>query len=439
MKNNSSKDLTRMYLSEIKLTNFRSFRETETKLSEIVIFIGRNGEGKSNLLEAIRFLRTIATFGIDAGIQTVGGAKYFARLEGNQPQFPVNVSFRVDFDPPLHFPQDPTTSLDAATYTLTIKNPNNTHNNGVSLNYVWEETITLENVQTRDSADTSPIRIIVSQSSNDPDAPAQVLSESLVRTSSHDKLLSKLFPTDQRVWINHQWGSNRPVQISLLQSVQTSPLNFWLSANVFFFDPDPNQAKRIIDPIGLLTLTEDGNNLAEVIRALEPNQIEQLNTYCRTLFPRILGIEPMDLGDGRWTWSLREQNGNTFPARFLSPGMVRGIILLVALVQATGSACLILEEPERFLDPSLLAPLMAIIQDVVKTQKCQVIFTTQSPEILAHVNVDRVYWIRRDDEWSVINHPATDERLRDWVQDLGIANLYIDDFIDTVVKERPRE
>src|ERR1700693_1790206 len=49
-----------MIISRLVLKNWRNFRSAEIGLTERVFIVGPNASGKSNLLDAVRFLRDIA-------------------------------------------------------------------------------------------------------------------------------------------------------------------------------------------------------------------------------------------------------------------------------------------------------------------------------------------------------------------------------------------
>ena len=48
-----------MVITNLKLKNWRNFRNAEINLSQISYIVGPNASGKSNLLDVFRFLRDI--------------------------------------------------------------------------------------------------------------------------------------------------------------------------------------------------------------------------------------------------------------------------------------------------------------------------------------------------------------------------------------------
>lgn len=48
-----------MYISRIKLFNWKNFHDCEVALSERCFIVGANATGKSNFLDVIRFMRDI--------------------------------------------------------------------------------------------------------------------------------------------------------------------------------------------------------------------------------------------------------------------------------------------------------------------------------------------------------------------------------------------
>ena len=52
-----------MLITHVKLKNWRNFRTLDVPLHETTYVLGPNASGKSNLLDAFRFLRDLATAG----------------------------------------------------------------------------------------------------------------------------------------------------------------------------------------------------------------------------------------------------------------------------------------------------------------------------------------------------------------------------------------
>ncbi len=76
-----------MFISRIKLYNWKNFNNVEVELPERVFIVGANASGKSNFLDAIRFLRDIVTSGIGfqhAVIVERGGLKKIRSLSARK-------------------------------------------------------------------------------------------------------------------------------------------------------------------------------------------------------------------------------------------------------------------------------------------------------------------------------------------------------------------
>lgn len=53
----------KMYISRVKLYNWKNFRECDVRLSERCFVVGANATGKSNFLDVFRFLRDVVKEG----------------------------------------------------------------------------------------------------------------------------------------------------------------------------------------------------------------------------------------------------------------------------------------------------------------------------------------------------------------------------------------
>ena len=73
-----------MYVERLRLTDFRNYRDLDLALPKgLVVFLGRNAQGKSNLLEAVMLVATSRSFRTSTEREVVrwGTINHFARIE----------------------------------------------------------------------------------------------------------------------------------------------------------------------------------------------------------------------------------------------------------------------------------------------------------------------------------------------------------------------
>ncbi|MCX5846269.1 MAG: AAA family ATPase [Deltaproteobacteria bacterium] len=91
-----------MYITNLKLKNWRNFHEAEIHLTQTSYVIGPNASGKSNLLDVFRFLRDVckpAGGGLQKAVKDRGGIKKLRCLHARRdPEVKIEVFFgeRVD-------------------------------------------------------------------------------------------------------------------------------------------------------------------------------------------------------------------------------------------------------------------------------------------------------------------------------------------------------
>jgi len=88
-----------MRISEIRLENWKNFRLAEVQLQRRMFVIGPNAAGKSNFLDAIRFLREISDpeGGFQRAVKSRGGVSQIRCLHARkQPKIAVDVQLEID-------------------------------------------------------------------------------------------------------------------------------------------------------------------------------------------------------------------------------------------------------------------------------------------------------------------------------------------------------
>ncbi|MBN1428205.1 MAG: AAA family ATPase, partial [Anaerolineae bacterium] len=91
-----------MRISNVRLENWRNFQEVDVPLAYRAFLIGPNASGKSNFLDAFRFLRDIVTpgGGFEASVNTRGGVSRIRNLAARrQPDVVVDVKLQEQDQP----------------------------------------------------------------------------------------------------------------------------------------------------------------------------------------------------------------------------------------------------------------------------------------------------------------------------------------------------
>lgn len=70
----------RVTVEEIRLRNFRAFENARLSLSDLTFIVGRNGAGKSSLLDAVDLLREAVTDNLEDALDRRGGLLAVRRL-----------------------------------------------------------------------------------------------------------------------------------------------------------------------------------------------------------------------------------------------------------------------------------------------------------------------------------------------------------------------
>jgi predicted ATPase len=165
-------------------------------------------------------------------------------------------------------------------------------------------------------------------------------------------------------------------------------------------------------------LNEDGSNLAlyaQHLYAEHPDLFAKLLKRMAERVPGVAEVTPEDTGDGRIALRFKDaafEKG--FLARYVSDGTIKMFAYLALLADPDPHPLLCIEEPENQLYPNLL-PILAeefSAYTQARHHQAQVFVTTHSPDFLASVPLDSIYWLRKSMGFTTIERAADDEQLR---------------------------
>ncbi|NAS24668.1 AAA family ATPase [Herbidospora sp. NEAU-GS84] len=168
------------------------------------------------------------------------------------------------------------------------------------------------------------------------------------------------------------------------------------------YQPDPVRMRNAADEADRGALRSDGGNLAAVLGRLHGTSVfDDLVNDFLALTPDVVGIEPyLDERRGEWLFDVLVDGEGKVASRLLSDGTLRILGFLAALHDPDHPGVILVEEIENGLHPSRLAELLQRIERRVtdfndpaslNEPLRQVIMTTHSPVV-----VSELYRLRRE-------------------------------------------
>ena len=342
-----------MRIERLSLKNWRNFKSVETAVGSRLLVVGPNASGKSNLLDALRFLRDITTIGggLQHALSVRGGLKRVRCLAArnyNHGWVGIELDMRAQDDGPswvyeLHFTAEP---------------------RGRHRPIVRREIVRKGN------------RTIIER----PDRNDEEDQERLTQTAL------------EQVNTNREF---RPIA-EFLKGVRYLHL-----VPQIIRDPELSQGRER-DPFGGDFLVR----LAETRKSTRESRLRRINAALRIAVPQLdeLSLERDEAGRPHlaarykhWRKQGAKQNERDF-----SDGTLRLIGLLWMIQEGSGKKghVVLLEEPELSLHTAIVRQLPTILYRAAKGKRSQFILSTHSTEMLKDpgLGLDEIILLKPGDE-----------------------------------------
>lgn len=384
-------------IKNIKLNNFRSYRELDLPLSNLNVLVGRNGSGKSNFLSLFDLLGSIADGELNAFLRrrigTFGDLRHYRAVDND------TVSWEVEFDSEHNGSLYYSIELGArppAGYTILSEKLERPPKPGYENRYRFLEVrnghMTILKAYDRgDESDESAATFenaaqepILPQLRNEARYPAQVEAHRYLR--------------DLHVF---QGFGDRE-----LENVRSA------------------QLLDVVDP---LRLTPDGSNLISVLNALMQDaryddMLEQLYDVMQAAFPDFKQFDLSPAGGGRATLAYRSRDvGRSVSAHLMSDGQLRFLGLLMLLMLPDPPHLIAIDEPEIGMHPKMIDVFAKIVKETA--QRTQVIISTHSPQLLDRLPAESLLVVECREGVSTIK-PLDQEAISLWLDDYAPGYLW---------------
>lgn len=327
-----------VFLNRVQVRNYKSIADCDVELGRLTLLVGRNGAGKSNFLDALRFVSDGLETSLDHAIKSRGGIAAVRRISTGHPR---NFTIALDLELPEHH----------AEYYFEIGS------------------------QPKGGFVVKQERLRLSGYDGRPRHEYDIV-EGSVRSTTAATLPP---PATDRLFLVIASGlaEFRPAYDAL--------------TSMGFYNLNPDQIKEVQKPDAGELLRRDGSNLASVVSRLtedRPEVKQRVQDYLTQIVPEIVDFQRAPIGHHETLEFRQRMTGSEHPWRFyagsMSDGTLRTLGILVAAMQLVSRQDPIrlvgIEEPETALHPAATGALMDALREAA--QSTQIVATTHSPDLL---------------------------------------------------------
>lgn len=359
----------------IKIKNFRSL-DVDLQLEPLTVLVGRSGTGKTNVVDALRFLRSALS-------ATESGWNPDDNILSAAAQGSVSLAFEVTFRLPSR--------TDEFRYSIEWRDVNR---NGKSREVAESLHVNNAPVFDRTGADWAVNHAGAHDASWNFGVPLLGrLFECRVATQAWEVLTNGVGCYD---FPGYVLGSNT---------------NGYGHAPEFAFTG----------------LSDDASNYTDILRSWQAgmadiDSIDAVLAALRQLNPSIefFRIDPTDRDRVSVTHAISGIR-RVFPLPTESEGMRRFLAHMLAIYQTPPKQLLVFEEPEKGIHPGALGVLADEFTSCAERKRSQVLLTTHSPDLLEHFNVENIRVVEMTNHVTSIGRvsEAQNEAVREQLLNTG--------------------
>lgn len=330
-----------MFITHIKLKNWRNFRSLSVPLSETTYILGPNASGKSNLLDALRFLRDVSKpkgGGLQTAVAERGGISKLRCLHARKdPEVSIDVEML-----------DPSSNKNRWRYLLSFK----AEGKGAQRIIISEEKVWLNGILK--------------------------LNRPNLKDNKDNLLLTQ----------THLEQIQTNVEFRELADFFSETTYLHLVPQLLKFSEKIGGQRIEDDPFGQGFL----ERLAKTPERTRATRLEKISKALTLAVPqfRELRFEKDDVGRPHLSalYSHHRPNAGWQSEEHFSDGTLRLLGLLWSLLE--GNSLLLLEEPEISLNDAIVKEIPLIIKRIQSSKKGrrQVIITTHSEALLSNPGID---------------------------------------------------
>ena len=323
------------FITRVVLNNYKSIASCDVRLQPLTFLVGHNGAGKSNFLDALRFVADALNSSLDHALRDRGGINDVRRRSRGHP---THFLIRLEF---------------------TLSESLNGH-------YAFR-------IGARKRDEPGEYRVQMEECVIQNQKEYFRVNNGVVTTSAR---VAPAAATDRLYLVNASGLPEfRPVYDAL--------------SRMGFYNLNPDKIRDLQAPDPRDVLTRDGDNLTSVFNQLSSPVKTVIEEYLALVVPGVHRVDVKKFGP-KETLEFRQdvagdKNRWSFLANNMSDGTLRVLGILVALFQGNQNTqkrvpLVGIEEPEIALHPAAAGVLLDGLRDAA--EKTQIIVTSHSPDLL---------------------------------------------------------
>ncbi len=401
-------------IERLEIENFKSFRKLDLELGRLNCFIGPNACGKSNLIDALAFLRDCVADGVDAAMEERGGPEGTVwRGRAASAAATRQVAFRVHvaLTPPRR-------AWLLAGQPEKVPEVRALHFEYGLVARGWHRGPGVE-------AEDLVARWIDKQGGK---GKGRIFTRSEGAVEFSPGMWA---PAPLAGMLS---GLGRPARDRLVLSSVFLPWCQWLSAHLEgwqFYDIAPASVRAARPRSQRSDLAPSGDNLAAALHELWTRKSreagearEQILASMQRAVPGFQGVETKREADDAVSLCVRERDvAGRLRAASLSDGTIRLLAYhLIAPLAARAPTLVCLEEPDRNLHPHLLEQ----VRDLLRTlsERTQVIVTTHSPGLVELLEPNEVFLMDKEGGRTRVMRAQEVEHIEAFLEDFTLGELW---------------
>lgn len=377
-------------IDKISIKNFKAIQSATIKLSDISVFVGNNGSGKSSVIEALQTLQNVLLHGLSTGFNE----RWFGLEHIRNTSTPTKGAGKKLFTNDIEI-------------EITGKIPQGNYQYKVCFNTNLSGDLYLVTQETLLQGKT------------------QIFKSEVVDEKGSTEFFLKNEPLPTGRIANNLVLSDKNLfgDISFIQDFK----NYISSWQFLSLEPE-----RMYFPIRRdysatsVRMKSTGENLADFFSRMQDNPIisDIILDKMRYVLPDLNNLSRAKLEIQKQIYLILTEKSNKkpLPSWLFSSGTLRILAILAILNSETPPPIIFIEEIENGLDPRTLNMLTDEIGRLIPEH--QFIVTTHSPYFLDLLELDHIITTERKEGQTKYYRPADNENLLKWKEKFSIGKLY---------------